>query len=131
MGEVTTTEHGGYVEYCFCGVFDDEGVSMAFQDLWTADEFDRKKLYDLTDADFKQITNAVKRNLMNLRGRIADTNQHPIAVLVEDDLTFGFARMFSSLSAELTPNIMVFRDRVEAIAWISSEGVLGTTCSDA
>ncbi len=122
MGEVTTTEHEGYVEYCFCGVFDDEGVSMAFQDVWTADEFDRKKLYDLTDADLKQITNAIKHNLMNLRGRIADTNQHPIAVLVEeDDLTFGFARMFSSLSAELTPNIRVFRDRDEAIAWISSE----------
>ena len=96
---------------------------MAFRDVWTADEFDRKKLYDLTDADLKQITNAIKHNLMNLRGRIADTNQHPIAVLVEeDDLTFGFARMFSSLSAELTPNIRVFRDRDEAIAWISSEG---------
>ena len=122
MGEVTTTEHECYVEYCFCVVFDDEVVIMAYQDLWTADEFDRKKLYDLTDADLKQITKAVKHNLMNLRGRVADTNQHPIAVLVEeDDLTFGFARMFSSLSAELTPNIRVFRDRDEAIAWISSE----------
>ena len=121
MGEVTTTEHEGYVEYCFCGVFDDEGVSMAFQDLWTADEFDRKKFYDLTSADFKQITTTVSNNLMNLRGR-AGTNQHEIAVLVEDDLTFGFARMFSSLSAEQTPNIRVFRDRDEAIAWILSEG---------
>ena len=124
LGNVTITKYEGYVEYSFRGLFDDEGVIKAFQDLWAANEYelDRNKLYDLTDTDFKQITSAATNDVMNLRKRAIEDTHFPVAVLAKDDLNFGLSRMIATLSEELTPNVRVFRDRDEAIAWISSEG---------
>ena len=123
VGQVTITQHEGYAEYSFRGAFDREGVVKAFRDLWAANEYElnRNKLYDFTEADFRQYTSAVANDVMSLRRTIEGTH-FPIAVLVKDDLNFGLSRMFATLSEELSPNIKVFRDRDGAVTWISSEG---------
>ena len=95
-----------------------------FDDLWTAADyrFTQNELYDYRLADFKQLTIAVIHEIVHLRRRLNTDKLHlPTAVLANDDLAYGISRMAATLNEELNPNIRVFRDREEAIAWVSSE----------
>ena len=124
MDQVTITKYEGYVEYCFCGTFDDESIYQTFDDLWTAAdyEFTHNELYDYGPADFTQLTGAVIRKIAQLRRRLnTDMLQRPIAMLVNTDLLYGLLRMVNTLNEELNSNMRVFRDRDEAVAWVSSE----------
>ncbi len=125
MGQITVTQHEGYVEYRFIGPFDDGSVYQTLNDLWTAAdyEFTHNELYDYSLANFTQLTGAGIRKIVHLRERLnTDKLQLPTAMLATRDVQYGFSRMITTLSENRNPNVRVFRDRDEAVAWISSEG---------
>lgn len=123
LGNMTITKYEGYMEYCFSGVFNDESLYQVFCDLWTKPDYESKELYDFSRADVAQVTGESIRKIVTLNRQLHPTvPQHQHAVLAENDLHYGLSRMFIGTNYELNPNLKVFRDRDEAIAWVSSEG---------
>ncbi len=85
MGQITVTQHEGYVEYRLLGAFDDDNAHQTLNDLWTAAdyEFTHNELYDYSLADFTQLTGAGIRKIVHLRERLnTDKLQLPTAMLV-------------------------------------------------
>ena len=127
MGQITVTQHEGYVEYRLLGAFDDDNAHQTLNDLWMAAdyEFTHNELYDYSLADFTQLTGAGIRKIVHLRERLnTDKLQLPTAMLATRDVQYGFSRMITTLNENQNPNLRVFRDRDEAVAWVSSEGAL-------
>ncbi len=125
MGQITVTQHEGYAEYRLIGAFDDDNAHHTLNDLWTATdyEFTHNELYDYSLADFTQLTGAGIRKIVHLRERLnTDKLQLPTAMLATRDVQYGFSRMLTTLNENRNPNVRVFRDRDEAIAWVSSKG---------
>ena len=126
MGQqVTVTDHESYVEYCFRGAIDDEKTYQYFRDLWSSADYEptRSELYDFRHADFTDLTSAAIRKILSLNRELhADAPQLPHAMLASEDLHYGLSRMVAALSEDRNPNVRVFRDPDEAVAWVSSEG---------
>jgi len=63
-------------------------------------------------------------NVMRLVQRAARTSQSvplgPTAIVVQDAVAFGMARMYSILMDRVGAPVGVFRDRAEAIGWLES-----------
>ena len=63
-------------------------------------------------------------NVMRLVQRAARTSQSvplgPTAIVVQDAVAFGMARMYSILMDRVGAPVGVFRDRAEAISWLES-----------
>ncbi len=124
MGQITVTQHEGYVEYRLIGAFDDDNAHQTLNDLWTAPdyEFTHNELYDYSLADFTHLKAAGLRKIAHLRERLNTAKlQLPTAMLVSVDFHYGMLRMATTLNEELNSNMRVFRDRDDAVAWVSSE----------
>ena len=101
MGQITVTQHEGYVEYRFISAFDDDSMYQTLNDLWTAAdyEFTHNELYDYSLADFTQLTGAGIRKIVHLRERLnTDKLQLPTAMLATRDVQYGFSRMITTLN---------------------------------
>ncbi len=125
MGQITVTQNEGYVEYHFIGSFDDVSLYQAVREIWTADNYEptQQELYDLRGGDFTLITGTAIRKITDLNQQLhAEAPQLRHAMLTIRDLQYGFSRMLTTLNENRNPNVRVFRDRDEAIAWVSSEG---------
>ena len=125
MSQITVTQQEGYLEFHFAGAFDDESLYQTMRDLWMADDYEptHNELHDLRHADFTQVTGECIRKTTDLNRRLhADAPQLQHAMLANDDFSYGLSRMTSGLSGDWNATIRVFRDREEAIAWVSSEG---------
>ena len=124
MGEITVTEHQGYLEFHFVGAFDDVSLYQAFRELWTAGDYNpiHNELSDFRHADLTQLTGEGLRRVMDLSRQLNVVEPPPLtALLVGDDLHYGLSRMSSALAADWSPNFRVFRDHDEAVAWILTE----------
>ena len=58
MGEITVTEHEGYLHIHFVGAFDDTSLYQAVREHWTADDYQstHNELGDFRNADLSQLT---------------------------------------------------------------------------
>ena len=125
MGDITITKHEGYVEYCLRGAFDDKGLYQAFHNIWKEADYElTHTLYDLCSADLSGITSAGVKKLALMNQHLhSDAPEFPIAILGDNDLRYGIARMSATINEFRNPNIRAFRDRDEAVSWVLSEEV--------
>ena len=80
---------------------------------------DLKWLHDVREADFDVTTEEV-RSLVSLLGEAGSRPgpERRLAYLVSSDLNFGMVRMFEVLSEQSGVQIHVFRELVQAKAWL-------------
>ena len=125
MSRITITTHEIFTEYCLFGIFDNESIRQTLQDVWISSDFKRNqaKLYNLLAADLSGVSTTGVRDVNKLNRQLySDTVRHPIALLAEDGLEHFLLCLFNRLSEDLIPNVRVFRDYNQAVAWVSSEG---------
>ena len=81
------------------------------------------EIIDYRNADFKGVTAVGATRIASLNVRLHSGRPTPrVALLVTDDLQYGISRMGATTNEFRNPNIRVFRDRDDAVAWVSSEG---------
>ena len=96
MGEITVTEHEGYLHIHFVGAFDDTSLYQAVREHWTADDYEstHNELGDFRNADLSQLTGDGIRQVMELSRQLNFVEPAPLtAMLVGDDLQYGFSRL--------------------------------------
>ena len=88
MGEITVTEHEGYLQIHFVGAFDDTSLYQAVRERWTADDYQptHNELADFRNADLSQLTGDGLRRVMELSRQLNFVQPPPLtAMLVGDD----------------------------------------------
>ena len=79
-------------------------------------------LWDLTEADVEPVNRGRAERVGHDNKRLADRRgQARVAIVGNDDLRFGIARMLGVLSTSPNLEVMVFRDLKSAQEWAVSE----------
>ena len=84
-------------------------------------------LWDLRDADFSSVMPAEVQSVMDtVRGNWGKGERGRAALLVTRDLDYGLSRMYELLmDGRTSGEIMVFRKKEEAAAWLEAEEARG------
>ena len=79
-------------------------------------------LWDLRQADLKNITVDTVDKIAHFVANNTDKRgeDYRIALVVNNDLAFGLARMFRSMSGRVPVNINIFRSMDDAHQWLKS-----------
>ena len=122
MSQLATTKHEGYLEHRFYGVFDDVSLLHCIRNLWEAADYDPSKseIYDFSEVDASGVSSAGIRIITNLNQLLhSNAPRLPLAVVANQDLSYGMSRVAATMAEPRNPNIRVFRDYPEAVKWIS------------
>ena len=76
-----------------------------------------KRLWDLRDCDLTEMSSDELRRLAKY-GQAKDAGVGKGALLVSDDLTYGLSRIHQVFRESDELEVRVFRDEVEAVAWL-------------
>ena len=124
MGTCITTDQGDYLEYRLCGEFNNEELIQTFRNLWQHPDYspDRCELYDFTEVNLVAFESGTVPRIADLNLTLhKSAPQLHIAVLVADnDLHYGISRMGAGWIDTRNPNLQVFRNRDEAVAWVTT-----------
>jgi hypothetical protein len=52
-------------------------------------------------------------------------DNHRLAIVASEDVVYGMARMYQSVSDDGPQNVMVFREIAEAMEWLGMQGPTG------
>lgn len=105
------------------GEVDDRILLEAYERLYRGPDWrpGYSELADLRRCDMRQVTADGLRRLSRLaQSAVGDAAvSFRTAVVVEDDLPFGLARMYGTFADTLAEDVQVFRDEGEAIEWLA------------
>lgn len=116
-----------FAETRYVGAIDDAQLMGFYRGLYRRPEFAtiRAELVDLSEADLSLVSGSGLSELAELiSDELARLNIPSMrtAVYAPSDLPFGVARIYAAWS-ELSPEeVRVFRDRDDAIRWLSVSG---------
>ena len=119
---VDGAEGGRYVRVRFEGVLSIRAIEAVALEMFALDDFvpGMGTLWDLRAADASNTTSADLRQLRQSRAQLADRRgPGRVALLAEDDLTFGICRMVEASTEVPGIQIMVFRDELAAVGWVA------------
>ena len=74
------------------------------------------RLWDYRNADFKLEKGELER--VSRQASKADGEPGKVAMLVNQDLAFGLARMYEVYRESVSTRVEVFRDESKAVAWL-------------
>lgn len=77
------------------------------------------RLWDYRNADFKLEKGELER--VSNQASKADGEPGKVAMLVNEDLAFGLARMYEVYRESAFTNVEVFREESKAVAWLLEE----------
>lgn len=115
-------EGGRYIRIRCEGVLSVRTVEAIALNFFELDDFvpGMGTLWDLRAADASNTTSADLRQLKQSRAQLADRRgPGRVALLAEDDLTFGICRMIEASTEVPGIQIMVFRDEPAAVVWVA------------
>ncbi len=79
---------------------------------------DVKTLWDIRPASLENINMAEQEKAINIRKKFPQRGKAKIAVVADNDLAFGLARMYEQVSAELPQKMQVFKNIKSAEKWL-------------
>ena len=122
MNEIRVTEYDNYIECCPIGAFTDDSLIQKYHDLWASDDYRpiNPEIHDFRTAELGKVTVSGLLRITGLSRQFHPKDgRHPIALLANDERGHFYSRMASRLSKERNPNVRVFRDHAEAVAWVA------------
>ena len=105
------------------GSFTPEDIEKTAAYITKSNEFSPEvnTVWDIRFANFTNISLDYQEKLKNIRKRFPQRGKAKIALVADNDLSFGLARMYEQLSAELPRKLKVFKKLNEAEKWLLNE----------
>jgi hypothetical protein len=81
-----------------------------------------RELSDIRGIDRLEVTTeGVDRMVQHDERHAPEVRAHRLAIVASQDIVYGMARMYQSLTEQTVANVRIFRDIEEARAWLISD----------
>ena len=117
-------QSGGYLEITYSGQISDSELLSAYESYFSGDDA-IPVLNDLTDLSEADLTHLSRDAIQELANYITSLYEKygitslKTAIYAPNPLKFGLARMYGTLSFDTPQDIQIFKDRHEAIQWLT------------
>ena len=113
-----------YLEITYSGQISDSELLSAYESYFNSDEAIPvlSDLTDLSEADLTQLSRDAIQELANYITSLYEKNgvtSLKTAIYAPNPLKFGLARMYGTLSFDTPQDIQIFKDRDEAVRWLT------------
>jgi len=118
----------GYLEIKYIGQISDSELLSAYKSYFSRDDAlpVLNDLTDLSEADLAHLSRDAIQELADYITRSYEKSgvkSLKTAIYAPDPLKFGLARMYEAISYDTPQHIEIFKDREEAIRWLTQEDI--------
>ncbi|RLA16793.1 MAG: hypothetical protein DRQ60_03615 [Gammaproteobacteria bacterium] len=93
---------------------------QVMKDINASNDFppDVRTIWDFREADFTSIDSKFEWNIISIKKKYPGRSNARLAIIANNDLSFGMSRMYAGLAGDFPQNIRVFRGLSEAEEWM-------------
>ena len=100
-----------------------EDLEQALNEIVTSPDYapDVDTIWDVFEVDLASVDKDLLTAFIDIRERFPQRGEARVAIVGNEDLTFGLARMYSGMSSLMAQKIRVFRDIGSAEDWLMNK----------